>query len=307
MKSVIITGATSMMGCALIRSLLAHSVERIYAVVQPNSRNINRISKDERIQMVKCFSEDYEKLSTLIDDNCDIFYHLAWIPSKREGRERYLDVNVATQNIKQSLDALNSASRLGCKVFIGAGSQAEYGKEREPLQSPNDLPNPVSAYAIAKDCVRRLVMIRAKELKMRVQWVRIFSVYGPHDRKNTMISMVLPKLLRNEAVELTKCNQIWDYLHEYDAGEGLYYAGLAEGNNIFCLGSGSARPLREYIMEMKELSKSCSKLLFGAIPQSDNEVMVLHANIESLKTNTGWPGPRVSFEEGIRNLIDVIK
>ena len=59
-----------------------------------------------------------------------------------------------------------------------------------------------------------------------------------------------------EDIDLTDCTQIWEYLYEDDAGEGLYYAGNTEehGSNIYCLGSGDARPLKDFVIEMKEIT-----------------------------------------------------
>lgn len=305
MRKVIVTGATSMMGCSLVRSLLRHGVERIYAVIQANSKNIGNLPKDNRIILVTCSCIDYEKLPAMIGENCDTFYHFAWIHSSTTRRERYFDVDVGLLNIQQSIKALESAVELGCRQFIGAGSQAEYGRLRAKIQSPDDPTDPVTAYGITKDCVRRLCMIKAEQLGINVQWVRIFSVYGPHDRKNTLISSIIPKLLQGQDVSLTDCEQIWDYLYEDDAGEGLYYAGLSEGHgsNIYCLGSGEAKKLKFFVEEIRNITKSSSKLMFGAIPHTGEAVMNLHADIKKLMIDTGWSGPHISFSNGILLMI----
>lgn len=307
MNTVVVTGATSMMGSALIRSLLKHDVATIYAVVQVNTQNISRIPKDDRICFIYCDCENYDQLPKLIPPKCDTLFHFAWIHSKLTGRERYFDVEVGYQNIGQTLKVLESATALGCETFVGAGSQAEYGNRRELIQSPEDPSDPITAYAIAKDACRRMCMLKGIELGINVQWVRIFSVYGPHDRKNTLISTIIPKLCNNEAIELTACEQTWEYLFEEDAGEGLYYAGSTpydKGSNIYCLGSGDAKPLKLFIEEMVEITGSKSEILFGSIPYSKDMVMTLQADISKLQENTGWGGPKVSFREGIRRCID---
>ncbi|MBQ6483347.1 MAG: NAD(P)-dependent oxidoreductase [Anaerolineaceae bacterium] len=307
MKSVVVTGATSMMGSSLIRSLLQKKVEKIYAVVQEGSPNMSKLPADSKIECIQCNCNDYDKLSEIIKEKSDVFYHFAWLHSKIPGRERYFDVEVGYQNIGQTLKALSSAARLGCHTFVGAGSQAEYGNKREMIQKPDDVSDPITAYAIAKDACRRMCMLKAAELGIDVQWVRIFSVFGPHDRKNTMISTILPKLLRGEAVELTDCTQVWEYLYEDDAGDGLYYAGLAQGSNVFCLGSGEAKPLKAFVEEMKSVADSGSVIHYGAIPHTSEAVMNLHSDITKLKDATGWGGPKVSFGEGIRKIVSAIE
>lgn len=307
MNTVVVTGATSMIGSALIRSLLNHNVKKIYAVIRANSENINKLPDSNRIFPVYCECANYDQLPSLISDQCDSFYHFAWIHSIFSGRERYFDVEVGYQNIGQTLKALKAASSMGCKTFIGAGSQAEYGNRRELVQAPNDPTDPFTAYGIAKDTCRRLCMLKGNQLGIEVQWVRIFSVYGSHDRKNTLISTILPKMQRNEDIELTDCTQIWEYLYEDDAGESLYYVGLAKGSNIFCLGSGDAKPLKLFVEEMKAITNSNSNLKFGSIPHSGEAVMNLHADIFSLRARTGWSGPKISFKEGISYILEKLK
>lgn len=79
MKKIVITGATSMIGVALIHAALQdESIEKIYAVVRPATEKAKRIPSDNRICVLPCDIADYKKLPQLISDSCDVFYHLAW-------------------------------------------------------------------------------------------------------------------------------------------------------------------------------------------------------------------------------------
>ena len=93
MKAVV-TGATSMMGCSLIRSLIDNGTDRIFAVVHPDSHNLAKISYDKRIAFIECDCQEHDHLPELINEECDVFYHFAWIPSHLVGRERYFDLGV---------------------------------------------------------------------------------------------------------------------------------------------------------------------------------------------------------------------
>ena len=44
-------------------------------------------------------------------------------------------MDLQLQNIQYTLDAVRLAKRLGCKVFVGAGSQAEYGRYEGKLDA----------------------------------------------------------------------------------------------------------------------------------------------------------------------------
>jgi nucleoside-diphosphate-sugar epimerase len=254
---------------------------------------------------VECTLGEYDRLPEQIQDTCDAFYHFAWKPSgKKDYRERFYDVEVGYQNLGYALQAFDVAVKLGCKNFIGAGSQAEYGNHRNAIQKPEDITDPVTCYGIAKDQIRRMLMIKSQESGVYVQWVRIFSVYGVNDRKTTLISSILQKMANNEDIKLTEAVQTWDYLFESDAGKALYLIGRdSTHSDVYCLGSGEERLLREYICEIKKITGSSSKLEFGAVPYEKNAVMNLHADITKVLEKTSWKGPEVNFNDGIKQII----
>lgn len=308
MKKAIVTGATGMIGLAVVRALSNNNVERIYAIVQPNSERMNRIPKRKNISIIECDLADYANLYHLINDDCDVFYHFARRPTKNKQTGKENDVYTFWNNVKYSLDALEVAKKLGCQTFVGAGSQAEYGSVRGKIQRPGDITNPDTFYGMEKVSIYNFLRLEAKKCGVKLQWVRIFSVYGIYDKDTTMVMSVLDKLINNEDVNVTKCEQQWDYLYEDDAGEALYYIGKQKDtSSVFCLGSGMARPLREFIDEMKVISKSNSKVNYGAIPYSANTVMNLQADISKIKEYTGWSGPKISFKEGITSIINYKK
>ena len=78
MKKIVVTGATSMLGVATIDECLKNDTEKIYAVVRNESPNLYRLPNDERVVKVYCQISDYGNLPNIINDSCDVFYHMAW-------------------------------------------------------------------------------------------------------------------------------------------------------------------------------------------------------------------------------------
>ena len=70
---------------------------------------------------------------------------------------------------------------------------------------------------------------------------------------------------------------------------------------VYCVGSGRARPLREYIMQMAELTGADLPGI-GARPYPPGAVWNLCADIESLTKDTGFV-PEYTFEEGIKETL----
>ena len=300
MKTIVVTGATSIIGSSLIRACLRQDIQRIYAVVRPGCGKLSRLPKDDRLRILECPIDQYDTLPQKIHGPCDVFYHIAW---SLTGAARNSDLSEQARNILYTLNAVNAAKALGCGKFVGAGSQAEYGKSDAEKIGPETPVNPVQAYGIAKYAAGKLAMQAAARLELSCLWVRIFSVYGIFDKPTSMISTALPKMLSGERASFSAGDQIWDYLFSEDAGEAFRLIGeRAQGRKVYCLGSGQARPLKTFLTEMRDTVHPALELGLGDIPYTDSTVMRLCADISSLQADTGFR-PETSFSEGIRNTI----
>lgn len=304
MKKVIITGATSMVGIAIIEACLEKKIDRIYAIIREGCVKRERIPKDSRIIIIECNIDKYYKLLELISENCDVFYHIAWSVT---GNKRNEDILGQSQNIQYTLNALDIAKKLGCKKFVGAGSQAEYGPLNIEKINENSIIKPIQPYGIAKYAAGKLGMEEAKRIGIDFLWVRIFSIYGKYDKPTTMVSSTVRKILAGEKASFTKGEQKWDYLYSSDAGNAFVSIGeKANGYNVYNLGSGIARPLYEYINIIKDSVNKNAVIGIGDLPYPSNAIMNLCADISKLYEATGWR-PTVSFEEGIKLFIQEIK
>lgn len=297
MRKIVVTGASSMLGVATIEAVIEKSnVEKIYAVIRPNSTNFKRLPKVGNMTIIECSTNDYDKLPALISDECDTFYHFAWDAT---GKYRNQNILEQSNNITNTLKALSAAHELKCEKFIAAGSQAEYGLLDLEKVSPDSPVNPVQPYGIAKYAAGKLAMKMAESYEMSCLWVRVFSVYGKYDKKTTLISSAIDGLIEGKRVSFTPAEQRWDYLHSSDAGRAFYLLGeKSSGRKFYCLGSGVARPLREYIKILGEIINPVAELGIGDIPYPQNPVMNICADISDIVNETGW-SPCISFREGI--------
>lgn len=302
MKRIVVTGATSMIGTALIEECLKHDVE-IYAVVRKTSAKTGRLPVHERLHLVEGDLDDLASLSERVPKGCDTFYHIAW---GYTGENRNRSTELQAKNIFYTLEAVKTAYAIGCRRFIGAGSQAEYGPMDVEKISPDSPTHPTTPYGAAKLSAAQLSMMLCKELGLEWIWPRIFSVYGIYEKETTMIASGLRKMLVGEKTEFTPAEQRWDYLYGKDAGRAYYLIGeKGKGGSVYCVGSGQARPLRRYIEKMAEMT-GAKETGIGARPYPEGAVMNLCADIESLTRDTGFL-PNYTFEEGIGETIRWIR
>lgn len=298
-KSALVTGPTGAVGTALCRELANNGI-RVYAVCRPASKRIRQIPVHENIKVIECDVSELTRLKELLEGEVDAFFHLAWAHTIGAGRN---DMPAQIDNIRYTIDALRAASSLGCKVFIGAGSQAEYGRVEGALRS-NTPCAPENGYGIAKLAAGNMSRIEALRLGIDHIWVRILSVYGPCDGEATMISSVIGKLLRGERPALTEGRQKWDYLFSEDAASAmLAMARRGVNQKTYVLGGGHSKPLREYIETIRDTVDPTLPLGFGEIAYAPNQVMHLEADLTELCEDTGFE-PRVSFADGIRKTIN---
>ena len=296
----IITGATGMIGIALTNELLAQGYDCI-AIVRENSKKTHLLPKHPKLEIVECNIDHLKELN--IDKPCDYFIHLAWQATTGQDRDNsYLQL----ENIQYSLDAVALAKKCGCTKFVGVGSQAEYGIKSE-LLSENTSTSPKSAYGAAKFAASRLTYIMAKQLGIQHSWARILSIFGPNDNPNSLISYLIKSMLQNQTVELTKCEQVWDYLYVKDCARALRcIAEKGHDEAIYVIGSGEKRKLSEYVESVKKMTNSDSIIKFGAKDYYPNQPMYLCADTSLLQKDTGYTS-KYSFEEGIKETIEYNK
>ena len=299
MKRVVITGATGVIGMALIRKCIESGIETTL-FVNPDSSRLGRIPSNPLVKVVKC---GLESLGTATGEQADAFFHLAWSGTIGDGRN---DKALQAKNAEYALDAVRLAHRLGCSVFVGAGSQAEHGRV-EGVIAPDTPCNPENEYGRSKLAASAATRSLCRELGMRHVWPRILSIYGPYDGEKTMVITLIRELLSGRKPSLTPGHQMWDYLYADDVGSAmLLLAEHGKDGGIYPIGSGEARPLREYIEIIRDQINPALELGFGEVPYSDKQVMHLCADIGPLCADTGF-SPKVSFEEGARRTIEWVK
>ncbi len=297
-----VTGPTGAIGTALCTELAKNGVT-VYAVCRPASSRADSVPNHPNIQKVFCDLTSLSDLKGMISDKVDAFYHFAWAHTIGDGRN---DMPAQISNIQYSIDAVKSAKELGCSVFIGAGSQAEYGRV-DGVLTPSTPCFPENGYGIAKLCAGSMTKIECEKLGIDHIWVRILSIYGPGDSKSTMVSSLVTKLLNGECPDLTKGEQQWDYLFSHDAGRAFYMiAKSGIGGKTYVLGGGTAKPLKAYIETIRDIIDPSLPLGFGKVPYSPKQVMFLKADISDLTKDIGFT-PLVDFTEGAKITVNTFR
>lgn len=302
MQRVVITGGTGMLGRALTRDLLSQGCQ-VLLLVNPGSARANDLASGPSLTVVPCDIAAFPSLAVPEGPAYDTFFHLGWGGTFGGARD---DMAAQAANIRFALDAVDLAARLGCSTFVGAGSQAEYGRADGALM-PTTPTNPESGYGIAKLAAGSMTRLRCSQLGLCHRWARILSVYGPHDGARTMVMSTITTLLDGQVPRFTPCGQQWDYLYCDDAAAALRLIGeRGRDDAVYCIGSGDACPLSSYVTRIRDAVDPALPLAIGALPYNDRQVMYLRADITALRKDTGFE-PLVGFEQGIAETVAWVK
>lgn len=363
---VIVTGASSFLGQALLRELKKENEQSsglrngadsaglqpmTGAVGQENSSCADMLcsAADKSAGMgfeIIAFCHSFEEAPERLPEQADAWVHFAWAGVGSAGRS---DRQIQDYNVEMSMAALQKAAALGCTRFLFAGSQAEYGRAKLAAEPDDVIAEDISAAGsfsaeresfnsktlesrtVLRQCENAVCMPQSEygkaklafgqraarwtadwnedDVPQRLRFVhmRIFSVYGPGDHAGSLIQSCMEHFEKQETMELSPCTQDWDYLYIDDAARavaGLLRSETAEG--IYNVASGHIRPLREFVLELRELLQSRSELQFGVRGNNAEGAVSLCPSVRRLREETGFQ-PQIGFPEGVRRLREAMR
>lgn len=301
MENVIISGADGFIGSYTTKYFLEQGK---FVLALDIGKVPNRLSPHPKMQYVKCDISKTEEILDLIPRGAyDTFVHFAWKGSSGQDRNDY---NLQIQNALDTVACLKIANNLGCSRFVCAGSIMEYEIESVTHQQGSH-PSMNYMYAMGKHIAHCMCKSVAADIGIDLLWPIVTNAYGIGEVSPRFINTTLRKILEGEPLNFTSATQCYDFVYVSDVAKAFY--AVAEKGLPFCeymIGSGQARPLREFIIEMLEVSKTTISPKFGDIPYLGGEISESIFSINDIKKDCDWI-PEVSFAEGIGKTMEWLK
>lgn len=288
LKTAVITGATGFIGFSLLKELIKNNVY-VYLLCRPNSKRCSRLNGLSGLTVIEADLEHIEDIN--IPEKCDVFYHLAWEGERNNFEQQY-------KNIDISVNCLKFAAKLGCKRFICTGSQAEYGNTKSLITEEIPLV-PTTSYGACKTAAYFTTSDLAYRLNIEHTWVRIFSVYGPNDNPNTLITNLVKNLKQNNYAALnTNGEHIWNYLYEDDAACALRMLGINyKATGVYNLAGRECKQLKLFVEEARRIIAPTASISYGNEESSVN----LNVSIDKI-LNTIGTYENIAFSDGIKQI-----
>lgn len=293
---IFVTGATGFLGSYVAEDLIAQGHD-VAVLLRPGTKPWRLAAILDRLTVIEGTLDSATALgSGLRTFAPDALVHMAWRGignSERNSKDQ-------VRNIADTVEMVDLAADAGATIFVGAGSQAEYGPYDRAI-TESDVPRPTNFYGIAKLASGLMAERRCAERKLRFSWLRIFSAYGPKDGEAWLIPSLIRTLRANGRMALTACEQRWGFLHARDAAAGVRLVLESPGaQGVYNLGSPDAPQLRESVRRLHELIGT-GGLGLGEVPYRPDQVMVLAADVTRLEA-LGWR-PAIGLDKGLRETL----
>lgn len=294
MKTAIITGANGFVGGAVSRELLAHDYH-VYALDREGCSG--NLPRDASIEFIPCELADLSSLPEKIPvGEHDLFYHFAWAGSAGPARA---DTALQLQNAQWTVDALRVAKSLGCRRFLCAGSIMEY-ETMAAAYTQGNRPGLGYIYGGGKLIAHVMCMSVAAEIDIELVWPEITNAYGVGERSPRMVNTTIQKCIRGEAPQFTAGTQNYDFIYIDDVARAFRLIGeKGKPFHEYLIGSSTARPLKEFLLEMRTAIAPELDFQFGDIPFTGVDLALERFDCSATERDTGFRA-EISFGEGCR-------
>ena len=251
---VLVTGACGYIGKHVVDEL----VNRGYEVLAADVRFDDINEKAVRIE-TPIFSGDtdiYEQLGR--PDAC---IHLAWRDGFKHNSENHVnDLPMHYTFIKNMLEG-------GLKNITVMGSMHEVGYFEGAI-TPETPTNPESLYGIAKNALRQMVAMLAKQYGATWKWLRGYYIVGDDLRSNSIFGKIVQSAQdEKETFPFTTGKNMYDFISIDELAKQIALAGVqTEVDGIINCCTGKPMTLADRVEQFIKENGFQIKLEYGAFP-----------------------------------------
>ena len=300
MKKALVTGANGFIGSHLVRRLLDSNVEVISVDMAGRNGHIPVNSR-----FIPCDLAHPEALINELSGTSDIdtFYHLAWIGLTGDKRGNY---EIQLENARCAANALLTAHTLKCRSFIGIGSIME-NETAIAVDTNEHRPGIGYVYGAGKYAAKSILKCMAADLGINMIWAKITNTYGVGEISDRFINTTIRKIINGQSLKFTSATQNYDFIYIEDIAKALHLIGeKGIPFKTYMISSGQARPLKEYILRIRELLAPVAELHFGDVPFTGINLPLAVFSNSDLVNDTGFSCD-VPFDDGILKTYEFLK
>lgn len=292
----LVTGATGFIGANLTRALLAVGAD-VHAVVRRGS-NKRRIAEIEpRLSLHEADLTNRDAVRQAVDAaRPDVVFHLA----KHRGNPVRMDTLAALRtNTEGVLNLLEAVAGRPLKGFVHVGSSFEYAFGKAPLKETDRL-EPATVHGATKAAATLLCQQAARQGRMPLVILRVFTVYGPWEDRNRLVPTAIRAALEGGEIDLTGPELSHDWVLVDDVVEALLRAVAIDlpPGEIVNVATGREATNEEVVALIGELTGRPVRVRVGAYQKRDWDSAHWVADVGKAERVLGWKAAH-SLRDGL--------
>jgi len=297
---IFVTGGTGFIGPYVVRELSKRG-HHLLLLLEKSEAQTGKLNLPKEIKFVKGNLSNINSWKSAVKNfQPDATIHMAW-----EGIPDY-SAEMSIKNLKYGLNLFKELAELGCKKIICTGSCWEYGQNHGKL-SENLPVRPSNAFTAAKNALHLLGREIAKENNIQFIWTRLFYVYGPGQRENSLIPYIIKCVKEGKKPEIKTPSARNDFIYVEDVAKAIVII-LEKCNQstVYNIGSGDSTSIQDIIKivhsELNLQYEPKDKLFKSSNIPFDN----FWADISKIKKEIGWE-PKLTISDGLQKTIHKYK
>jgi len=302
-RKVMVTGAAGFLGSHLCHQL--SQAGAILTCIDDLSGSAGPIDNTLQSHHVLPYKIQDSEFCALVSNNVfDVIFHLAGEAyAAKSVTDPLLDFESNLRASVYFLDSLRRGNFHGHLVYTS--SAAVYGEPKTLPITEDTPPSPISPYGVSKLSSEHYIRTYSQLFNFGALISRLFSLYGPGQRKQVVFDITRKALQFAGQIELLgHGTEVRDFLYVEDAAAALMYlASLTSQNSgIYnvCSGQGiSIRRLAEMIIQI--LGEDIKRLHFTDRRRPGDPVAWIGSN--QLLTHMGFR-PKFDFSRGLELTVD---
>ena len=301
-KRILVTGGAGFIGSHLTRRLVALGAEVTVVVKYKSIIDSVRLSSVwDSIRVIEADLRNIDSLRQLTGLRFDAIFHLA---AYNHVGDSFLHVNEALlSNAAATANLLEFAPEFDRLIYIS--SSEVYGYQKTVPFLEENIPFPISPYAIGKYAGELYARMKQYQTKGPIVCVRPFNTFGPFQSERAVIPELIIKCLRGDKIETTEGRQTREFNYVDNIIDGFLAVAQVQPvpTEVINLGAQHEIAIRDLVEKIHTLSKSASELCIGALPNRPTEIWRMCADNTRANCIAGWQ-PKVTFEEGLWRTIE---
>jgi CDP-glucose 4,6-dehydratase len=292
MSPTFVTGASGLLGRALVEALVARGEEVVVLVRDPAAA----AAVDRRVRVVVGDVTDHALLAEAVR-GADTVFHLA--ARATDGAD---PAAIYATNIAGTTAVLDAARSNDVGRTVVASSAAVYGPSATAPYAEDMEPAPVDPYAISKAAADLAARAQFRAHGLPVATARLTNVYGAVDRNaSRLIPELISAALDGRAPVLRSDGTPQrDFVHLDDAVAALLaIAGAMPAGQAFNVGLGRPAAVREVVQTLEDVLQQPLRAEYAVAPSPPSVAYVSTAKLTAL---TGWTA-RIDLREGLARTV----